>query len=815
MQIVKNRTCVVEKDFLHVTQMPTAQKRSHSICQKRRISGDPNGKPLFQTLIAKLLPKPVTNSYLTIGHFIRATLRLLHPSLSVFQFSRFPSANNQKYLFQARIGYLYIRTVVGAESKGLQTTGLIFLTVQARSRHIFRVAQTISLESRPAIMNSRRQFFLAATLVVVTVMCLTACRPANVSNKVRAELTWKGEHILDSLEDETLQSVEWLESRQKAQMATADQFDVFYDFRFYDYRPESGIEFHHYAVDCSRIAYKPVHYNHGNGIAIADIDNDGMLDIYFLTQVGSNQLWRNVQYGAFENVTEVTGVAVNDRVSVSASFADIDNDGDVDLYVTTVRGGNILYENNGKGIFTDISAKSGLDYTGHSSSAEFFDYDRDGLLDMFLTNVGSYTTDELIPATGIDDDNEYLYHVGVDDGFAGHLKPERTEKSILFRNIGENRFEDVSEQVELVDTGWSGDASPIDVNNDGWIDLYVLNMQGHDEYYENDQGKRFIRKSRAVFPKTPWGAMGIKVFDYNNDMHMDIFITDMHSDMSQSVSPDKEKEKAEMIWAESFLLSEDNSIYGNAFYRGAESGSFDEISDQIGAENYWPWGLSVGDLNADGFVDVFIASSMNYPYRYGVNSVLLNNQGQNFLDSEFILGIEPRRDGRVAALSFQFNTAKDKVAGEAKPLLEEIVKDRSGIIDVWGTLGSRASVIFDLDDDGDLDIVTNDFHSEPMVLISNLTDQKENVYFLKVQLVGTESNRDGLGARVTVHTESGVYSKIHDGQSGYLSQSSYPLYFGLGEADAVTKIEVTWPSGKQQTVSEGIQTNSLLTITEQ
>jgi len=86
---------------------------------------------------------------------------------------------------------------------------------------------------------------------------------------------------------------------------------------------------------------------------------------------------------------------------------------------------------------------------------------------------------------------------------------------------------------------------------------------------------------------------------------------------------------------------------------------------------------------------------------------------------------------------------------------------------------------------------------------------------LKVQLVGTESNRDGLGARVTVHTESGVYSKIHDGQSGYLSQSSYPLYFGLGEADAVTKIEVTWPSGKQQTVSEGIQTNSLLTITEQ
>ncbi len=176
-------------------------------------------------------------------------------------------------------------------------------------------------------------------------------------------------------------------------------------------------------------------------------------------------------------------------MGVSASFADSDNDGDPDLFVTSTRYGNAFFINDGHGRFRDATEESGLAYTGHSSSADFFDFDRDGRLDMFLTNVGAFTTDE-IGYSGDPSEKAgraialFLSKPGDRLGFAGHLFPEKSERSILYRNDGNNRFRDVSAEVGLVHKGWSGDATPIDVNDDGWIDLYVLTMQGNDEYYE-------------------------------------------------------------------------------------------------------------------------------------------------------------------------------------------------------------------------------------------------------------------------------------------------------------------------------------------
>ena len=181
-------------------------------------------------------------------------------------------------------------------------------------------------------------------------------------------------------------------------------------------------------------------YDRGNGLAIADVDGDGRYDIYFVTQLGSNELWRNQGDGRFENITATAGVAVEQRISVTASFADTDNDGNADLFVSTVRGGNLLFENDGTGKFTDISKTAGVDYVGHSSGAVFFDYNRDGLLNLFVTNVGVYTKNEIGP------DGAYR---GMQDAFSGHLKPNRTEVSNLYRNLGENRFEEVSYGVEL------------------------------------------------------------------------------------------------------------------------------------------------------------------------------------------------------------------------------------------------------------------------------------------------------------------------------------------------------------------------------
>ncbi|MFZ0881430.1 MAG: ASPIC/UnbV domain-containing protein, partial [Candidatus Acidiferrales bacterium] len=148
-----------------------------------------------------------------------------------------------------------------------------------------------------------------------------------------------------------------------------------------------------------------------------------------------------------------------------------------------------------------------------------------------------------------------------------------------------------------------------------------------------------------------------------------------------------------------------------------------------------------------------------------------------------------------------------------EPLNQLVCQGQSGEIQVMGTLSSRSSVIFDLDNDGDLDIVTNDFYSRPQVFISNLAQVKE-IHWLKVVLVGTVSNRNGLGATVRVSSAGNVYTKYNDGKSGYLSQSVLPLYFGLGDSKKIDRVEVNWPSGRKQIVTDGLAINKTLQITE-
>jgi hypothetical protein len=288
--------------------------------------------------------------------------------------------------------------------------------------------------------------------------------------------------------------------------------------------------------------------------------------------------------------------------------------------------------------------------------------------------------------------------------------------------------------------------------------------------------------------------MGIKAFDYDDDGRADLLITDMHSDMSQQVGVDKEKLKSTMTWTDDMLQGGANNIFGNSFFHNLGGGKFEEVSDPMNVEDYWPWGLSAGDLNADGWQDVFITASMNFPFRYGVNSLLLNDRGKIFRDSEFVLGVEPRRGGRTHARLTDLDC-------DGEDADNSLCKGHKGKVTLMSALGSRSSVIFDLDGDGDLDIVTNDFNSVPMVLISDLAQKKSNLRYLKVKLQGTVSNRDGIGAKVQVKAGGRTFTQWNDGKSGYLAQSSMPLYFGLGDATKIDSVEVTWPSGKKQTVA--------------
>ena len=594
-----------------------------------------------------------------------------------------------------------------------------------------------------------------------------------------------------------------LPARKKAQFEAAKQFKVFYQFQFTDQLAQSGITFKYRAVDDITKHMRMGHYDHGSAVAVADVDGDGLYDIYFVNQVGGNELWKNLGNGKFKNITQEAGVALAGRVGVGAAFADIDNDGSPDLFVTTVRGGNALFKNDGHGHFTDITQESGLGLAAHSSGAFFFDYDNDGLLDLLVCNVGKYTYDEKGP------EGEY---VGIPNAFEGHLHPDRFEHPVLYKNMGHHHFKDVTADVGLDPHGWCGDASFADVNGDGYPDIFFLNMQGHSHYYENQGGKKFIEKTEQYFPKTPWGAMGIKFFDYDNDGRMDLFIVDMHSDMSQEADPENEKAKSTITWTDSYIQGmKSDFIWGNALYHNLGDGKFEEVSDRLGVETYWPWGPSVGDLNADGWDDIFVPSGMSYPYRYGINSVLLNDRGKKFDDAEFVLGVEPRKNLYTPWFEIDCSDPQEREAQEK--LGSKVCIGQSGKSIVMAPRSSRSSAIFDLDNDGDLDIVTNDFNSEPQMLISNLAQHKK-IRWLKIVLEGTRSNRDGLGATVRVHAGGQTYTKYNDGKSGYLAQSALPLYFGLGDATKIESVEVVWPSGQKQVVTSGLEENRTLRITE-
>jgi len=616
----------------------------------------------------------------------------------------------------------------------------------------------------------------------------------------------------------------WLLQRGQLEQRMASLSPAFHDFRFTDRGDSSGIAFRYRIVDDAGRTYKAVHYDHGSGVCAADVDSDGRPDLFFVNQLGTSELWRNLGGGRFENATQKAGLRADDLIGVGCAFGDVDNDGRPDLLLTTVRHGNRLYHNEGNGAFRDITASAGVGYVGHSSGAMFFDYDGDGLLDLLVTNIGKYTTDEK-GAGG--------YYVGLPDAFHGHIYPERSEASILYRNLGGGRFRDVSAETGFRDLSWSGDATMVDANGDGRPDVYLLNMQGSNHLWLNDGGRRFRDATASYFPRTPWGAMGVKAFDADGDGRLDLYVTDMHSDMFAEVPPENwngETTKSNPRYMPDMLFPQgkDGFVFGNALFQNRKAQAakgdlpFQETSDGAGVEMYWPWGPSVDDLNADGWDDIFVTAGMSFPYRYAPNALFLNEKNGHFLPAEFTLGAEPRADG-LDQLWFTLSCgATGRDAGSkncdvcARPNAAALGcrTNSSGSLEMWAARSSRSSVILDIDGDGDLDIVTNEFNARPMVLVSDLA-QRSTPHALSVRLRGTRSNREGLGAVVMLELADGrKVVKQLDGKSGYLSQSDLPLYFGLGAADHAVQLVVRWPSGRAQTVPGPLAAGKMVDVTE-
>ena len=527
-------------------------------------------------------------------------------------------------------------------------------------------------------------------------------------------------------------------------------------------------------------------YDHGAGLAVGDYDNDGREDIYFLNQHGTNALYRNVGDGSFVDVTAKAGVALGDRISVGATFADYDNDGWADLFVTSTRGGNVLFHNRGDGTFENVTTAAGVSHVGHSQTPVFFDYDNDGDLDLYVTNTAQWTTD-VFDFTG-----------GNYEGKAslGALMTSPKEANILYRNNGDGTFTDQTASAGLRGRGWAGDVAVFDYDEDGFLDLFVPSMFGRGQLYRNSGHGTFSDVTGETLGRTSHGAIGCKVFDYDGDGRLDLFVVDMHSDMWMGLdSRHSSLETATQTQHRRFLTSAgptvneeapgfirsqkaqfalegenyDELLFGNALYRNLGHGKFTETAVEAGLETLWPWGIADGDYDNDGDEDVFITSGMGYPFYYWPNQLMMNNGNGTFRERAADLGVEPPTGG-----IYQEKNIGGRQAARS----------------------SRSAAVADFDGDGRLDIVTNNFNDRPYFFANRFPKQN----YVAFRLTGTTSNRDAIGALVRLRIGNTVMVREVNPAGGYLAQSSRVVHFGLGDRNKIDRIEIRWPRGIVQTL---------------
>jgi hypothetical protein len=349
------------------------------------------------------------------------------------------------------------------------------------------------------------------------------------------------------------------------------------------------------------------------------------------------------------------------------------------------------------------------------------------------------------------------------------------------------------------------DAGVFDYDEDGYLDVLVTNMFGASQLYHNEGNGTFVEVTRQTLGRTPWGGMGCKAFDCNNDGRLDVYIVDMHSDMwlpsrnepmmrdiarkgrhtkyptvagaassYPKLVPDVAEQERRLN--KMFDIRKDEVVFGNTFHKNLGGGQFKEMSEQAGLETFWPWGIATGDFDNDGFEDVFVPSGMGYPFFYWPNVLLINNGNETFTDHAQAEGIEPPPGGIYQ---------EEAIAG--KPAARS----------------SRAAAVADFTHSGRLDIVVNNFNDYPYYF-RNQFPKHNYVQFL---LQGTRSNRDAIGAVVRLHVGSAILTRQVNPAGGYLSQSSRTLHFGLGDHTHIDRVEILWPGRTKPQVIKDVDLN--------
>ncbi|WP_197528033.1 FG-GAP-like repeat-containing protein [Posidoniimonas polymericola] len=535
---------------------------------------------------------------------------------------------------------------------------------------------------------------------------------------------------------------------------------------------------------------------------MADYDGDGLVDVFLPRSTDGGRLYRNLGAFRFQDVTVEAGIlTTGDLWTTGATFVDIDNDGDLDLYVCGFDCPNALYINDGAGRFTEDAAGYGLAYSGSSAMAAFEDYDRDGDLDLFLLTNHIPPDREVEYRVKYDrrgvphvPDRYRQYHdtIRFPDGGYGIVESGQFDR--LYRNDGEQGFTDVSEQAGIDGNHKGLGVVWWDYDNDRWPDIYVANdFYGPDRLYRNNHDGTFTDTAANVLPHTPWFSMGCDSGDLNNDGLFDLIGTDMSSDTHQ-----RAKTTMGDIQDDGWFLESPTprQYMRNAVFLNAGCDRMLEVAYLTGmVSTNWTWSVRMVDLDQDGNVDVHFTNGMSRDW--GNSDLKMSAMKMGPMNSDAYNDFWDRQDTLK-----EKNLAFQNLGG----LRFRRVESEWGLDQVGVGFGAAFG---DLDNDGDLDLVVNNFNE--MVTVCRNDGQEGGA--LRIKFEGQASNRSGIGAVVRLKCGEVEMARRLSLARGFMSSSDPTIHFGLGTAKLVDELSVEWPSGHTQTFAS-VQPNQLLTIQE-
>ena len=527
----------------------------------------------------------------------------------------------------------------------------------------------------------------------------------------------------------------------------------------------------------------------GAGVAIADYDNDGLKDIYLTGTDIDNRLYRNLGDFKFEDVTyeaKVDGRIGDKNIYASgASFADIDNDGDLDLYVCNMGAPNILYINKNDGTFHEQTLHRGAGYSGASKQAAFCDYDRDGDLDFYLATY----QDVLLPGyEAVEDINGKLkVREGYEEYSAiiNNRDTKAGEKDFLFQNNGDGTFTKVNTEVGI--DGWDANLACVwfDYDNDGWQDIYVSSdFKQPDHLYRNNHDGTFTDVLKDTVRKTPWFAMGVDAADLNNDGHLDLMVGDM-------ADPDHYGQKVNMgDMGESgwFLVwGAPRQFMQNCLFINSGDGRMMDHAAITGlAKTDWTWAVRMVDLDNDGSLDVYVT----------------NGHARDNMNGDLFVRY---REAQARGMTAEENDAMFAKVPVRKDT-NMVFRNKGGLEfepkgTAWGLAHegvSHGASFADLDGDGDLDAIVNNYYEQASIYRNDSTQGAR----MLVQLRSKSGNFFGVGSKVEVWQNGAYQRRDLIPTRGYLGSDPMELHFGFANDSKIEKLKVTWPDGTSQEFSD-------------